>query len=204
MLGGSVVPTLGEFMKNNHGVFELRLDLTMNLGNYESKKIGVSCKVEEDKHFMDLVAELEAEMRGMKSVSTTKKEVDKVNKSGVSDEKLAEINKKLQGSEPIKEVDTTKGAAPSKEETKKETAPAKEVSKKPTAKAVKLTPYDRNNVIHKKLMGEYLDANFKGWSENANIAKATKASASMAGKDFLDSEGNIVESFKESFSAFMK
>lgn len=81
-------------------------------------------------------------------------------------------------------------------------APPKEDKPKKTLRKAG-TPYARDNELHKKLVGEFLNKAFPEWKKPANIEKAKAASAAMAGKEFLDAEGLIIESFKTEFRKLM-
>lgn len=77
-------------------------------------------------------------------------------------------------------------------------APPKEDKPKRTLRKAG-TPYARENELHKKLVGELLDREFPGWKRSELFAKAKAASVSMAGSEFLDAEGLILEAFKAEF-----
>lgn len=79
----------------------------------------------------------------------------------------------------------------------------KVIEKKVEAKKVtvktKAVAYDRILDSHKSLIGSFLDASAKGWRDQAILKHAGVASRELQGKDFLDSEGEILESFKTEF-----
>jgi hypothetical protein len=75
------------------------------------------------------------------------------------------------------------------------------VKAKSTARS-KATTYDRENDLHKKLIGEILDSTAPGWRiKKGGAAKA--ASLAMVGKDFMDNSGTILPSFIEEFGELM-
>lgn len=92
-------------------------------------------------------------------------------------------------------ADATKGA--SKSGSKEQASPTK---KKFRAKDTK---YDRNNEIHKNLVGEMLNEEFPKWRTTLQ-AVAKQVSAKMAGQEFLDSEGGITDAFRDKFIRLMK
>lgn len=86
-----------------------------------------------------------------------------------------------------------------------ETAPVKsEVTPEATTAPKKTkkseTVYSRETDLHKKLVGEFLDKEFPTWKKNAgNVEKAKAVSVTLVGQPFLDAEGRVLESFKQSF-----
>lgn len=80
--------------------------------------------------------------------------------------------------------------------------PKKAAAKKPKSKA---TVYERGNELHKKLVGELLNEQFPGFRKDKVLAEtAVAASKKMAGQDFLDSDGEVLESFSAQFAKWMK
>lgn len=82
------------------------------------------------------------------------------------------------------------------EEPKKE----KKVAAKKEKKEV-ITPYDSVKVPeHKVKLAAFLNSNFgDSWKSPENAPKVKALTATLQGKDFLDSKGEIVESFREEF-----
>ncbi len=76
--------------------------------------------------------------------------------------------------------------------------------KKKTPIKGKNTAYDRKMDTHKKLLKGFLDVNFPGWNNATNLPKAGKASEGLSGTDFLDGEGEIIQSFKDSFLSYLR
>ena len=172
---------------------EVKYGYKFNKGNYESEDISVSANLEEGS-----VAELIEHLKGLVHGKPSNPVADTT--SPVASEPKAEPAKV--DTPPKKAAPKAKKAAAVEavEETKEvETLPTKAEPK--TVKKV-ATPYDRTNDLHKKLIGEILDKEFAGWRKSSGRAK--DASAEMNGKDFLDNEGLILASFKESFRELMK
>lgn len=84
-----------------------------------------------------------------------------------------------------------------KEEVKADTAPAAKKSRLNSA-------YNRTNELHKKVVGEILTKNFPGWDKPDRISKAKVASETLNGKDFLDGEGLVLQSFTDELKELMK
>lgn len=95
----------------------------------------------------------------------------------------------------------------SEDEDDEEKKPAKGKAKKPAAKkpAAK-TPrkkkpqvYDRESDTHKEIFSTVLKGVSPNWKKDAKLkAKAKSASVKLEGADFLDAEGEVLASFKQS------
>jgi flagellar biosynthesis GTPase FlhF len=133
-------------------------------------------------------------------VDTSKEEV-KVETEIKEEKKKVTRAKKEEVKKEVKEdVESVPELSESEEVAEKDIPEVKEEEKvvekkKTTVKLkVKLTPYDRNLEIHKKLFKGLLDSNFPTWKSKPATAK--EASVQLEGEDFLNAEGEIVESFK--------
>jgi len=111
------------------------------------------------------------------------------------------------------EEDEEEEVAPKKGKGKSAKASSKGGDKKASGKTTdgkkkgrsKATTYDRRKDIHKTLVGEMIDEQFPKWrSKKKLVAKSVKASAAMNGEDFLDNEGHVLDSFRESFLEFLE
>lgn len=90
-----------------------------------------------------------------------------------------------------------------KQESKAEEIEIEETPKKKTRKAkVKLVAYDREIEMHKKLFSQFLDDNMKGWKKT-HAVKAKEASMQLHGDDFLNEEGELIDSFGEKLLSLM-
>lgn len=148
---------------------------------------------------------------GMNAQTEMKLETTKVEKlKPESEGKVATETKAPLAQEAVKEP-TKKAAkkaepaaqAEEKKEVKEEAKTEVKEEKKSKRMSTKEVMYDRGNDIHKKVLRAYLDDTFIGWNEGANGAKASKASKELDGKPFLDSEGQILRTFKEAFASYM-
>lgn len=137
---------------------------------------------------------------GVNAQIDMKLEVTKVpNLKSQSEEKVATETK---APAPTVEKEPTKRAA-KKAEPVEEVKEEKKEEKKSKRLSTKEVVYDRGNDVHKKVLRAYLDDTFMSWNEGANGAKASKASKELDGKPFLDSEGQILRTFKEAFASYM-
>lgn len=89
---------------------------------------------------------------------------------------------------------------PEKEETKPAPAPKVKKTFKPKA-----TAYDRANEVHKSLFSQSLAQVAPKWkSTDAGKAKAKKLSVDLEGTDYLDDNGDVLESFITAMKKGMK
>ena len=124
--------------------------------------------------------------------------------------------------EPLKEVKDGKGGTVDKEDIKdvkapkeEKAAPAKDKKEtKPKAETTvvknnnkpsgKVVPYDRRNDDHKNLFSSWLDEEHAGWDDEDTVKAYSEASIKSVGESFLDADGEILQSFKDSFMAIVK
>lgn len=98
----------------------------------------------------------------------------------------------------------TKAEVKEEKKAKAKAEPKAEAKAEPKAKKVEGTPYDRSNDLHKKLMAEFLDAQFTPNWKTTVLQKAKDASVALEGTSFLDAEGLMLQSFKDAFVQKMK
>lgn len=95
----------------------------------------------------------------------------------------------------------TRGKAkeePKEDEPKEE--PKKRTRSRGKAAKPKITPYDRENEDHQNLMLGVLTKEYGEWENDEEICGAIKpASVALNGSDFLDADGNVLESFTDAF-----
>lgn len=188
-----------------------------NLGQYEHTELEVSGVIPDGesatkytKELMDFVhdalfscGEFSAPVKGKASQVEMKLETkvekgpktstEKVETEKIQNQKQGEVTKSEEKPQDMNASSST--AEPKKEEKKEE--PKKEEKK---TRAGKPTPYDRNLETHKALMGTFLDSSLgKNWRDKSILAASGKASRDLQGKDFLDGNGDIIESFKTEF-----
>ena len=172
---------------------EIKYEYKKNTGNWEHELIGASAIVKEGQSPLEVLEALKSLVHG-KEMAETPAEV--VAKPEVKED-----------AKPAKAAKAKKTAAPETttkvEETVKEATPVKSEEPAPKKKVIKVAAtYDRANDLHKKLVGEILDLEYPDWRKDKQ--KAIEASKAMEGKDFMDSEGLILPSFKSAFKELMK
>lgn len=174
------------------GITEIRVTVRQNLGNYEHKEVGVTYSVGENENAAKVLKEMEDFCYGRESV-------------------VMEVKTEIKTTPPVLVETTTEAVVALPEGTTLEvTRPEEEVKQKKTSKrstkknTVTAVAYDRENEFHKKEMGFLLDEFIPGWRKNANLKqKAITISTTLAGKDFLDEEGKILDSFRSEVSEWV-
>lgn len=128
-----------------------------------------------------------------------------VKEAKVPETKVEEKATETQAELPLETKAEENKVAEKKVETKvaEVKAPKKNVETKVVTKASKATAYDRLLDAHKNNLGVFLDSKFPSWRKPENLKKAGVASRELQGTEFLDGEGNVLESFKEAFSKYM-
>ena len=111
-----------------------------------------------------------------------------------AEEKSKPVEAKAETKAEVKEDKKVEAKAETKAESKKEKKT--EAKAEPKAKKAEGTPYDRSNDLHKKLMAEFLDAQFTPNWKTTVLQKAKDASVALEGTAFLDAEGLMLQSFK--------
>ena len=119
-----------------------------------------------------------------------------------AEEKSKPVEAKAETKAEVKEDKKVEAKAETKAESKKEKKT--EAKAEPKAKKAEGTPYDRSNDLHKKLMAEFLDAQFTPNWKTTVLQKAKDASVALEGTSFLDAEGLMLQSFKDAFVQKMK
>ena len=190
-------------------VSELRIDLTRNGPNkFEQDVIGVTANLAEGAHYVDAINELSTGLLqafkmlnapGTNSVATKTEVTAPTPKSSAvkstpvetpkakTEEPAVSEPKAPVSSEPELPIDTRNKEV--KTEAKKEKVKVKG----------KNTPYDRTMDNHKKQLSKFLNASCPEWSNSTNLPKAGAASQALNGTDFLDGEGEVLQSFKDAF-----
>lgn len=154
-------------------VTEISYKIHKNLGEYEFEEGSMTAELNDSE---DPIASLH-----------TLKETVKLGLSKVEKEKTVVKEEPTVKEEPAKE--------PAKKVAKKKAT--KKVAKKKVVK--KSTPYDNSNREHKAIVGklvtELLGAEWR--TDTDSRSKVKEASVSMVGTDLIDSDGAILDSFKE-------
>lgn len=192
-------------------IFEVRLGMTFNIGQYESERIDLAATVPDDESIAECIAEMRnivvgSSSKGAKlSQETSQVHLVKETTEGLplpsKDAVITPLNDEIAvGNEG------TVPTAPAQDATQSNTEEAPKKAKRgPKAKAAESKPapsktvaYDRNNDIHKNIMGTLLDGIDKDWRKSSTMKeKAVQASKDLVGAEFLTSQGDVLQSFKD-------
>lgn len=200
-------------------VNEIRVDLTRSAGEnkFEFDKIGLTAIPDEGSCIAECIHEMKRliltdipnpAVTGTKTVKEEVKAPTESSKSSTVKDRASKNQKVDKGEGQVSE---TQDPGPSKtfeteEEAKAEVEKAKkdlEKKEKKTKVKGKPTAYDRTLETHKKLLTDFLNTAKPGWNLPERIKKAGDASKALNGTDFQDSEGEILESFKTAFLAYL-
>jgi len=116
---------------------------------------------------------------------------------GALDEKGSNKESSKESSEKSsskKSSKSTKKEVVSSEDSKVTPEASPEPEVKPKKEKVSYEKYNRANEIHKKLFSAILDEKYPGWDKDTS--KAASASRMLVDENFLDKEGEVIESFK--------
>lgn len=207
----NIDPILDRFYCENHKLFgeqmkikinEVKYGRRYNLGNYEHEDIIVNSAVE-DGSFEEVITELKNLVGTYRSPSQDDSQLELLNKvQEVKEEEALEAQTKAITPDPVKEE--VKKEIKEENKVVKKKAAKKKVGAKGKSKVIK---YDRNSDQHKALLGSYCEEVFgTDWKKDkAVLGKVKQASLlSHDTEDFLDGEGEILESFKEVFGMLTK
>jgi hypothetical protein len=200
-------------------VTEVRVELVRKVGEYEKDTISMTatpedgedpreCATELKKAILVIIHDKETKTEDKGKVVITKEKPQKQQEpqggqdvSETSKESVKEVSKESNE----KSEETSKEEVVAEEKPKKERKP--ETEKKPrTVSRTKKTAYDRNLDTHKNLLGTFLDAELGNWRSGDLLKKAGAASRKLdeMKADFLDENGEILESFKGAFLALVR
>lgn len=192
---------------------EVRFDATINKGNYENEKLGVTYAMAEGEDVFEVIKEVKVVVLGGEKAGPVTKTEASVGSKKVTKEK-AEVVQSGGHKEVVKEEPAKEEKTPLEEEAAKEETLVEEKKEKKTKenkpKAEKEAPtviYDRKNDNHKARLGEFLDGWNRNWKAKDSdvLKKASAASAALTGNEpFLDADGKLLESFKEKFLGYLK
>lgn len=171
-----------------------------NLGFYEHEELKVEATLEAKENAHNAFTELKTFVENCLGITQDHKEQLKlpIEEQVIKKEKVEEVVKEEVVKEAVVEevAEKPKKEKKPKAELKPETRPNKRIKKE--------VNYDRFNEVHKKVLGTFLDATFPRWRKPEYLGMAVKASEALNGSPFLDNEGEILESFKSSFTEMMK
>lgn len=172
----------------------LGYERTWNLGDYNSEKIISGCIIDEGEEASEALKNLIAFVNS--------KGDDKVNSAQPAEpkpkkDKKPKEDKPAKNTEPEPSDDNEEGGDNGEEKSEKEAKKETKVEKEKKPRKQTNTPYDPDNALHKKLVGEFLDKKAPKWRSNTDPYKL--ASRELSGSDFQDAEGMVLDSFVSEF-----
>ena len=177
-------------------VFQTKVEMKRSYKQYESDTVSLESMFEEGDDVVSCISLLKKaclgeEVEGLKAGT--------LGDTGVSSSNTTPPPKQ----EPKKKepkAEEPKKKEPKAEEPKKK-EPKAEEPKKVKAKSKHIL-YNRMDDVHKKHLGQLLDKIKPEWRKK-NMTEAIAASKALEKTDFMDSKGNILESFENSLTELM-
>lgn len=180
---------------------KLEYERKINLGQYEHEIVKVGAVVEEGDDAKKVLAELRKISLSKDGVVSNETVVKNADPSTTASEAKKETPAKST------KVAEQKRVTPEEKKTSDESKAAESAPKEKSKKTAKPSPYDKEIDLHKKKVAEFMDEAFPELVDGKPIWRkkymdeARATSAEMMGKDFLDSESVVLESFKTEFIA---
>lgn len=189
-------------------IAELRLDITLNKGNYESEKLGMSYAPTEEENALETISHIKNILYTGGSFSPSVLKEEKVaDKPKTAATTTATTPKKTTAAvKEDKKVEETTTDKVKEEEVPVEDTKAEETPKK-TKHKIKVTEYDRDNGTHKKKLSEILTNEYPTWKKDDKLKKnALEASNKLteAKTPFIDNDGNVVPEFLTKLKEIME
>mgnify|MGYP001376863270 CR=1 FL=1 len=176
-----------------------------NLGNYEHEEVKLSASLESGDNVQESIANLKLlAFCSLQPVVNKQPEQPKLEEA-ITPTQQTEILNDNESKDNSKKKSSKKGNKKSSEESseKSEVIEASDILEQVLEpkkfKKSEFAPYSRDNVHHKAMLTSYLNSSFPNWQKKEGIKDF---SISLEGKDYVDSKGNIVDSFKALFIEF--
>lgn len=184
---------------------EVRYDKTFNKGNYENEKIGLTYAPHEQEDIFQAIDNLRKIVHGDAPITTATTPAGPVTVTATVEKKTTakKDTTKKAAEEKSEKAEEAKAEVKAEEKAEEKVEEPKEEVKEKKKVMGKNTLYDRDNQNHKKLLSGFLDKASPNWKNPTMIKKALATSQKLHEEktDFLDGEGNILDSFKDKFLA---
>jgi len=189
-------------------IFEIKYMRRNNLGNYEHEEIAMTTVVEEGEDHMAVMAILKKDvLAGFGDLPSAPVKEEKPAKAAKNAKKEApvkeeeEVAAEEEEAEEVAAEEEEEEVAAEEEEAEEEkpvkTGKKKNFKKKPQS-------YSRSSEQHKEILSTLLKSVAPDWKKTDDgKARAKDASQKMEGKDFLDEEGEVLQSFKDEVQKLM-
>jgi len=177
-----------------------------NLGNYEHIEMSATAKIEENEDalasMLTLKTLVSAALNGKAAeIANTKVDgpvtYDEETKTNLPVEEV-----KAKKARAKKAADVTQIAPSTEEVVGKSINQSALVEENVKTAAKKVVKYSRSIDAHKTLLSSTLTTNFPNWKTSKEKTEIVAFTTSLEGKDFVDEDGIIVESFKQVLSGF--
>jgi len=192
-------------------VFEVNYERVYNMGNYESKRLGMKAQVESEgvevaaQELMSLVeSTLTGEVKRPVNTPATKQEITDDTSKKDSKEKSDKEDSEEKSSKKVTKKSSKKVNKKSDSEEKSSEKGSEEKSSEKTTKPkkVKGVVYNRELLPYKKVLGAWLDANIKEWKKD-RAADCSALSKKLGDQIVFDEEGNTPDAFYKFCSEFL-
>ena len=167
-------------------VFQTKVEMKRSYKQYESDTVSLESMFEEGDDVVSCISLLKKACSG--------EEVEGLKAGTLGDTGVSSSN-----TTPPPKQEPKKKEPKAEEPKKKE--PKAEEPKKVKAKSKHIL-YNRMDDVHKKHLGQLLDKIKPEWRKK-NMTEAIAASKALEKTDFMDSKGNILESFENSLTELM-
>ena len=167
-------------------VFQTKVEMKRSYKQYESDTVSLESMFEEGDDVVSCISLLKKACLG--------EEVEGLKAGTLGDTGVSSSN-----TTPPPKQEPKKKEPKAEEPKKKE--PKAEEPKKVKAKSKHIL-YNRMDDVHKKHLGQLLDKIKPEWRKK-NMTEAIAASKALEKTDFMDSKGNILESFENSLTELM-
>ena len=177
-------------------VFQTKVEMKRSYKQYESDTVSLESMFEEGDDVVSCISLLKKACLG--------EEVEGLKAGTLGDTGFSSSNTtpppKQEPKKKEPKAEEPKKKEPKAEEPKKK-EPKAEEPKKVKAKSKHIL-YNRMDDVHKKHLGQLLDKIKPEWRKK-NMTEAIAASKALEKTDFMDSKGNILESFENSLTELM-
>lgn len=186
-------------------VVEVKYMKRVNLGNYEHEETALTAVLDEGEDHFAALASLKADMASAQSGATSNPAETKAPPKAPKAKKEEAAAEESEEDEDEKAVDSEEEES-EEEESEEESEEEEEAPSAKGKKNFKKKPqtYSRDSETHKEIFSKLMMSVAPKWKETAESKqKAKETSLAMSGKEFLDENGNVLESFSDEVKSKM-
>jgi hypothetical protein len=182
-------------------ITEIKYVERKNKGNFEHEEFTVTAVLDDgDDAFSSMLSLKTLVDAGLKTEHLPYQEPTGKNVEIAKEEPIVEapVKEKKPRAKKVKEE-----VKPEAFETNTEVIPPVIEGEKLKSKKSKVVIYDRNILDHKSILSSHLNKTYgDAWKNKGTKEEITSFTMSLNGKDFLDEQGNIVESFLNTLEGY--